>query len=100
MGLRIGSFNNLKDIPTMWTTGEAAGTAAALCAGQGTQPRELEIEKLKRALADQKALLSDRRIRELESQTLPSGVTVREHYEKRLDREKAYWRQRGELLST
>ncbi|MBQ2162463.1 MAG: FAD-dependent oxidoreductase, partial [Bacteroidales bacterium] len=33
--------------------GEAAGKAAALCARDGVQPRELDVRKLRKALLDE-----------------------------------------------
>ena len=57
MGLQLGSFNNMKCIPTMWTTGEASGTAAALCIKLDVMPRKLDVKILQRQLFDQGALL-------------------------------------------
>jgi hypothetical protein len=98
MGLQLGSFNNLKDIPTMWTTGEASGTAAALCIKRNTVPRKLDIKLLQKQLFDQGALLSTEKIEELASFKLPSGKTVKESYEGDLSKWKKYWESR-EVIS-
>jgi FAD dependent oxidoreductase len=95
MGLQLGSYNNIKDIPSMWTTGEAAGTAAALCARHGVQPRQLDPKEAQKILYAHGALVSPGRIAELESATLPSGRTVREFYEKTMADCRAYWKGRG-----
>jgi len=91
MGLQLGSFNNLKDIPTMWTTGDASGTAAALCVKLGVFPRKLDVRVLQKQLAAQGALLPDEKINELASARLPSGKTVRQFHEESLAKMKKYW---------
>jgi hypothetical protein len=98
MGLQLGSFNNLKDIPTMWMTGEAAGTAAALSAKSNLQPRKLNPKEIQQVLYARGALVSEERIIELESARLPSGKTVKDMYEGMLSEWKAYWRGRGEQV--
>jgi len=95
-GLQLGSFNNLKDIPTMWTTGEAAGTAAALAATTNASPRSLDVQDVRRQLLDQGALVTPEQARELECLRLPSGKTVGEFYEEQLAEMRAYWKGRGE----
>ncbi len=97
MGFQLGSFNNLKDIPSMWTIGEAAGVAAALCAGGGIPPRALAAESLRRHLFIQGALLSPERIAELERAPMPSGRTVGEYYQAVLEDMTAHWKKMGEL---
>jgi hypothetical protein len=96
MGLQLGSFNNLKDIPTMWTTGDACGTAAALCIKQNVAPRKLNINVLQKQLFEQGALLPAEKIRELENVKLPSGKTVKEFHEEGLSQMKEYWKDRKE----
>jgi len=96
MGLQLGSFNNLKDIPTMWTTGEAAGTALALSIRKGVRPRHLDVKDLQKQLLNQGALVTPERVRELEAAKLPSGKTVKEFYENLLSDMRNYWRSRGE----
>ena len=91
-----GSYNNIKDIPSMWTTGEAAGTAAALCARYGVQPRILDPKEIQQVLRARGALVSPERIAELERATLPSGKTVKEFYEGMMADCRAYWKSRGE----
>jgi len=96
MGLQLGSFNNLKDIPTMWTTGEAAGTALALSIRKGVQPRHLDVKELQKQLLNQGALVPPEKAKELEEVKLPSGKTVKEFYESLLSDMRNYWRSRGE----
>jgi len=96
MGLQLGSYNNIKDIPSMWTTGEAAGTAAALCARRGVQPRSLEPTEVQKVLYARGALVGPERIAELESARLPSGKTVKEFYEGTMADCRAYWKNKGE----
>jgi len=98
MGLQLGSYNNMKDIPSMWTTGEAAGTAAALCAKGGVQPRKLDPKAIQQILFERGALVGPERIAELESVKLPSGRTVKELYEGALAECRTYWRGRGEQV--
>ena len=96
MGLQLGSYNNIKDIPSMWTTGEAAGTAAALCATHKAQPRTLNPKEIQEVLYARGALISQERIAELENVKLPSGKTAQEWYEGTMADCKAYWQKRGE----
>jgi 2-polyprenyl-6-methoxyphenol hydroxylase-like FAD-dependent oxidoreductase len=96
MGLQLGSYNNIKDIPSMWTTGEAAGTAAALCVRAGSQPRDLDPTDVRSVLYARGARVSPERINELERATLPSGRTVKEFYEGTMADCREYWRKRGE----
>jgi hypothetical protein len=95
MGTHLGSFNNLKDIPTMWTTGEAAGTAAGLAVGANVSPRDVDVTALRKQLSDQGALFSPEKVRELESARLPSGRTAREFYEDQLTGMKEHWKRMG-----
>ncbi len=96
MGLQLGSYNNIKDIPSMWTTGEAAGTAAALCAQHCVPPRRLDPQEVRRLLYARGALVGPERVAELESARLPSGKTVKEFYEGTMADCRAYWKSRGE----
>jgi FAD-dependent oxidoreductase family protein len=98
MGLQLGSYNNIKDIPSMWTNGEAAGTAAALCVHHHVQPRKLNVPDLQAVLCERGALISSERIVELEAVRLPSGKTVKEFYEGTMAECRAYWRSRGEKV--
>jgi hypothetical protein len=97
MGLQLGSFNNLKDIPTMWTTGEASGTAAGLCVKFNTTPRKLQNHDLQKQLYLNGALLTKEKISELENVKLPSGRTASKFYENILKSMKDYWKSRREL---
>lgn len=96
-GPQLGSFNNLKGMPTMWTIGEAAGTAAAFCAKLSVVPRKLDVKEVQKHLFAQGALVTQEKIEELKNMKLPSGITVEEFYEKKLSEMKAYWKSRGEL---
>jgi hypothetical protein len=98
MGFQLGSYNNIKDIPSMWTTGEAAGTAAALCAMHKVAPRKLSPKDIQKILYSRGALVGKERIAELESVKLPSGKTVKEWYEGTMADCRAYWKNRGERV--
>jgi glycine/D-amino acid oxidase-like deaminating enzyme len=97
MGFQLGSFNNLKDIPTMWTIGEAAGAAAALSVRMGAEPRALDPAIVRRHLFAQGALLAPDRVAELEGAPMPSGRTARAYYEAVLADMMAHWRRMGEV---
>ena len=47
-----------KEIPACMATGQAAGTAAALCTDQGLAPADLDVESLRARLESQGAILS------------------------------------------
>jgi hypothetical protein len=98
MGLQLGSFNNLKDIPTMWTMGDAAGVAAAICAREGLQPRQVDPKSIQKILYAQGSLVGNERIAELENATLPSGKAAKQLYESMLADWTTYWRTRGETI--
>jgi len=52
------SHTFLREIPQCWFTGHAAGVAAAIAAGTGTRPRDLEVRMIQRELLRQGAYLS------------------------------------------
>jgi hypothetical protein len=52
------SHTFLREIPQCWLTGQAAGIAAALAAGSGKRPRELDVRAIQRELLRQGAHLS------------------------------------------
>jgi hypothetical protein len=52
------SHSFLREIPQCWMTGHAAGIAAALAAGSGTRPRDLDPRLIQRELLAQGAYLS------------------------------------------
>jgi hypothetical protein len=93
---QLGSFNNLKDIPSMWTTGEADGLGAAPCTRLHVQPCQLDPKEVQMVLYSHGALVSEERIAELERARLPSGRTVKEFYEAIMADFRQYWRGRGE----
>jgi len=97
MGPQLGSFNNLKDIPSMWTTGEAAGTAAAVAARAGVSPRDVDVAAVRAVLSNRGALLPPEAVQALEGLRLPSGRTVGDFYEGQLREMAAYWRSREQL---
>ena len=47
------SHGFLREIPQCWLTGQAAGAAAALAAGNGVEPRRVDIKALQKALRAQ-----------------------------------------------
>jgi len=51
------SHSFLREIPQCWMTGQAAGVAAALAAGEGIAPRAVPIGRLQEALRRQGALV-------------------------------------------
>jgi hypothetical protein len=97
MGFQLGSFNNLKDIPSMWTLGEAAGAAAALSVKTGMEPRALDPAIVRSHLFSMGALLPPERIAELERAPMPSGRTAKAYYEAVLADMTAHWRRMGEV---
>jgi len=52
------SHSFLREIPQCWLTGQAAGVAAALAAGSGRQPRDIDPRLIQRELSRQGAYLS------------------------------------------
>jgi len=98
MGLQLGSYNNIKDIPSMWTNGEAAGAAAALCVQHQAQPRRLNVQDLQAVLRDRGALISSERIAELETVRLPSGKIAKEYFGGTMADCRTYWVSRGEIV--
>jgi len=52
------SHTFLREIPQCWMTGQAAGIAAALAAGSGRLPRDVDVREIQRALLKQGANLS------------------------------------------
>jgi hypothetical protein len=48
----------MREIPQCWLTGQAAGVAAALAAGSGTRPRDLDPRAIQRHLLKQSVYLS------------------------------------------
>ncbi|MBV8752245.1 MAG: FAD-dependent oxidoreductase, partial [Hyphomicrobiales bacterium] len=52
------SHSFLREIPQCWLTGQAAGIAAALAAGAGGSPHDLEVAAIQRELLRQGAYLS------------------------------------------
>ena len=43
----------MREIPQCWLTGQAAGAAAALSAGTGTGPKEIDVRELQSELRGQ-----------------------------------------------
>jgi hypothetical protein len=95
-GPTLGSYNDMKSIPTVMTYGEAAGTAAALCAKLGVIPRELDISLLQQTLKDHGALLErgaiDTIIDELR---LPNGTPFRQSLKQRQEELRKHWEKKG-----
>ncbi len=54
----IGSHSFLREIPQCWTTGQAAGVAAALAADAGRDPGEVDVTEIRAALIRQGAFLN------------------------------------------
>jgi FAD dependent oxidoreductase len=51
------SHTFMREIPQCWLTGQAAGAAAALAAGAGVQPRQVDVRLLQHELRAQGAYL-------------------------------------------
>ena len=56
--MRPDEHSFLREIPQCWMTGQAAGVAAAIAAGTGTRPRDLDVRAIQRELLRQGAYLS------------------------------------------
>lgn len=52
------SHSFLREVPQCWTTGQAAGVAAALAANSKTKPRDLDVREIQRQLVRQGVYLS------------------------------------------
>ena len=53
------SHGFLREIPQCWLTGQAAGTAAALAAARGVEPRRVDVKELQRLLKGQGAFVRE-----------------------------------------
>ena len=51
--------SSLRKVTACWVTGQAAGTAAALCIKKGNKPRELDHKELQKLLKEQDVLLRE-----------------------------------------
>ena len=95
-GPTLGSYNDMKSIPTVITYGEAAGTAAGLCAMHGVTPRALDIRLLQDTLRKHGALLdrsaSDAIIDEIRP---PDGSSFRQYLQQRNESLRRHWEQKG-----
>jgi hypothetical protein len=95
-GPTLGSYNNMKSIPTIMTYGEAAGTAAALSVQQGVTPRQLDRKLLVATLKKRGAVL-DRAERDtlMENLRLPDGTSFRPYFDRRQAELRSYWQAKG-----
>lgn len=95
-GPTLGSYNNMKSIPSVMTYGEAAGTAAALSVQQGITPRKLDRRILVSTLKKQGAVL-DRAERDalMQSLLLPDGTPFRPYFDKRQAELREHWEEKG-----
>jgi hypothetical protein len=95
-GPTLGSYNDMKSIPTVMTYGEAAGTAAALCAQLGVTPRALDRQRLQATLKKHEALLSRAEIDAIiDEMRLPNGTPFRRFLEQRRQELQAHWEKKG-----
>lgn len=95
-GPTLGSYNDMKSIPTVMGYGEAAGTAAALAARLGVTPRELEVGTLQKALREQGALLEPAEIDQVLARVKrPDGKSHKEALRNRLAALRQHWEQKG-----
>ena len=95
--LPIGAYGTIKDMPSMWTLGQASGTAAALCIKHKTTPRRLDVEMLRGQLLAQRALYSVEEAHNLSQAKLPSVKSIKEFYEGNLAPQRQYSEARVEL---
>lgn len=95
-GPTLGSYNDMKSIPTVMTYGEAAGTAAALCVKYGVTPRALDVGLLQETLKKHGALLARSAIHSIiDEMRLPNGTPFKEYLRERNESLRKYWEQRG-----
>jgi hypothetical protein len=99
-GPTLGSYNNMKSIPTVMTYGEAAGTAAALSVQQGVMPRQLDRKLLVATLKKQGAVL-DRTERDILMMNLrlPDGSPFRQYFDRRQAELRDHWEKRNYKFS-
>jgi hypothetical protein len=95
-GPTLGSYNNMKSIPSVMTYGEAAGTAAALCVQHGVTPRKLDRKLLVSTLKKQGAVV-DRAERDalMQALLLPDGTSFRPYFDKRQAELREHWEEKG-----
>ena len=86
----------MKSIPTVLTYGEAAGTAAALCAQRGVTPRALDAKLLQATLKKHGAFLERAAIDALMVELrLPDGSTYRDYLTARYASLRDHWQTKG-----
>ena len=59
MSCDANSHGFMREIPQCWLTGHAAGVGAAIAANRGIQPREVEVDEVRKVLREQGAHLHD-----------------------------------------
>jgi len=59
MSCDANSHGFMREIPQCWLTGHAAGVGAAIAANRGLQPREVDVNEVRKILRDQGAHLHD-----------------------------------------
>jgi hypothetical protein len=95
-GPTLGAYNDSKSIPTVMTLGEAAGTAAALCAQQGITPRRLDVDLLRRTLTAQGALLDQAGLdRVMSTWQRPDGQPYKTALQSRHETLRRQWEAKG-----
>lgn len=100
-GPKLGAYNAMKSMVTVMTYGQAAGTAAALCAKMGVTPRELDVEVLQKTLTEQGALIDrSRRTQLMEEIICPNGITYAEHLRCRREHLRQHWEKKGYHFSS
>jgi hypothetical protein len=95
-GPTLGSYNNMKSIPSVMTYGEAAGTAAALSVQQGVTPRKLDRKLLVSTLKEQGAVLNrTERDALMQDLLLPDGSSFRPYFDRRQAELRQHWEEKG-----
>ena len=59
MSCDANSHGFMREIPQCWLTGHAAGVGAAIAANRGIQPREVDVDEVRKVLREQGAHLHD-----------------------------------------
>jgi hypothetical protein len=81
----------------MSTTGQAAGTAAALCVKTGVVQRELDVQLLQKMLKKRGALVGSEVISTYRAKKLPSRITIGEAVHHRMKESMESWKKLGQV---
>jgi hypothetical protein len=99
-GPTLGAYNDMKSIATVMSYGQAAGTAAALCVRENVTPRTLDVNCLQQKLRQQGALVNAETLDALKKARMPSGKSIDDLLQTRLQRARQRWERMGYQFST